>query len=334
MILIYFCILEFPPQAAQLVTLASTRLLDGFRPATKRQYARMWLDFQAFRVDTGLLQQQVDVFTLLSFMEYLFQNSQSHTNIANYMAALRAYHIFHGLNTIPFKDERLALYLKSLRIQAPLAPSRRSGLDVQLLTRIIHTCDSFRFPAIFKPLYLLCFFSFLRISNILPHSVSSFDYTRQLARADYIATPDGAILLIKWSKTLQNRKDIVTIPIPLLGDTPLCPIAALNGMIRLYLVSDNEPLFVVPRAQSLVPLTGSVARKHLKDISHHLGFPKSITFHDFCRVGASWAFQNGVPLEHIIKHGTWRSDAIWTYLSSSPTLESPVSTAFKVALHT
>ena len=40
------------------------------------------------------------------------------------MAALRAYHILHGLDTNPFKDERLALYLKSLRIQAPLAPAR------------------------------------------------------------------------------------------------------------------------------------------------------------------------------------------------------------------
>ena len=263
-------------------------------------------------------------------MEYLFQNSQSHKNIANYMSALRAYHIFHGLNTSPFKDERLAMYLKSLRIQAP---SRCSLLDVQLLATIIHTCDSFKFPAIFRPLYLLCFFSFLRLSNILPHSAPTFDHTRQLARADYITTTNGAILLIKWSKTIQNRKDIVTIPLPLLGDTPLCPIAALDGMIRLYPVSDNDPLFVIPRAHTLVPLTDSVARKHLKDISSHLGLPKPLTFHDFRRAGASWAFQNGVPLEHIMKHGTWRSDAIWAYLSSSPTPESPVSRAFKVALH-
>ena len=218
------------------------------------------------------------MFMLLSFMEYLFKNSQSHRNIANYMAALRAYHIIHGLNTNPFKDERLALYLKSLRIQAPLAPSRRSVVDVQLLTKIVHTCEFFKFPIIFKPLYLLCFFSFLRLSNILPHSVPTFHHTRQLATADYISTPDGAILLIKWSKTLQNRKDIVTIPLPLLGDTPLCPIMTMNAMIRLYPVSDNEPLFVVPRAQNMVPLTDSVARKHLKDISLHLGLPKLFNF--------------------------------------------------------
>ena len=93
-------------------------------------------------------------------------------------------------------------------------------------------------------------------------------------------------------------------------------------MTQLYTMSDNEPLFVIPRGQQLVPLTDSVARKHLKDISHHLGLQKSVTFHDFRRAGASWAFQNGVPLEHIMKHGTWRSDAIWSYLSSSPSLES------------
>ena len=321
----FLIFVEFPPQASQLVTLASNRLLGGFRPTTKRQYARMWLDFQPFKVATRLLHHQVDVFIILSFMEYLFQNIQSHNNMANYMAALRAYHILHGLNTKPFRDECLALYLKSLRIQAPLAPSRRSLVDVQLLTKIIQTCDLFTFSVIFNPLYLLCFFfSFLCLSSIFPHSVATFDHTRQLTRADYIFIADGAVLLIKWSKTLQNRMDIVTIPIPLLGNTPLCPIVALNRMIQLYPVSDNEPLFVVPIAQGLVPqglvLTDSVARKHLKDISLHLGLSKMLTFHDFSQAGASWAFQNGVPLEHIMKHATWKSDAIWTYLSSSPIL--------------
>ena len=58
----------------------------------------------------------------------------------------------------------------------------------------------------------------------------------------------------------------------------------------------------------------------------------SLTFHDFRRGGALWAFQNGVPLEHIMHHGTWKSDAIWTYLSSSFTAVSPVAFAFQQAL--
>ena len=97
--------------------------------------------------------------------------------------------------------------------------------------------------------------------------------------------------------------------------------------------SDNDPLFLVLKKKGLVPLTDSVARKHLKDVCRSLNLEKPVTFHDFRRGGASWAFQNGVPLEQIMKHGTWKSDAVWSYLSSAPTLHSPVSLAFRAALH-
>ena len=97
--------------------------------------------------------------------------------------------------------------------------------------------------------------------------------------------------------------------------------------------SDNDPLFLVPKVKGLVPLTDSLARKHLNDVCRLLQMKNPVTFHDFRRGGTSWAFQNGVPLEQIMKHGTWRSDAVWSYLSSAPTLHSPVSLAFRTALH-
>ena len=81
-----------------------------------------------------------------------------------------------------------------------------------------------------------------------------------------------------------------------------------------------------------MPLTDSVARKHLKDISRSLGLHIPLIFHDFHRGGAAWSFQHGVPLEHIMKHGTWKSDAIWAYLSSAVTAVSPVALAFQQVL--
>ena len=72
---------------------------------------------------------------------------------------------------------------------------------------------------------------------------------------------------------------------------------------------------LVHRSKGLVPWTDSVACKHLKDISRSLCLDKILTFHNFRRAGAAWAFSDGVPLEHIMKHCTWKSDAIWTYLS-------------------
>ena len=112
----------------------------------------------------------------------------------------------------------------------------------------------------------------------------------------------------------------------------MCPIKAVQQMIQLVSADHNDPLFLLPRTSRSVPLTDSVARKHLKKISNVLHVTTSLIFHDFRRVGARWAFQQGVPLDHIMKHGTWKLDAVWSSLSSSTSISFPVSLAFQSAL--
>ena len=102
-----------------------------------------------------------------------------------------------------------------------------------------------------------------------------------------IIQPQGAVVIVKWSKTIQNRKDVTTISIPTLGDSPLCPIKALEATMQKIPASDNDPLFLIPKTKGLVPLTDSVARKHLKDVCCLLNLEKLVTFHDFWRGGAS-----------------------------------------------
>ena len=231
--------------AAQLATLASTRLLQGFRPSTLRQYKRMWMDFLAFQVAAGLPPCPVNTEILLSFMEFLHLNSFSDSHIANYMAALRAFHITHALGTESFKDERIPLFLKSLKIQAPFCPSVKTHIDASTLQTIFFQCQSFPYPEIFRPLYLLCF-SFLRLSNILPHTVKNFDSTRQLARGgDFISVNQDAVVLVKWSKT---------IPLPNLGASQLCPITAINKMIQLSPPMILCLLYHVPPGWSLLQI--------------------------------------------------------------------------------
>ena len=290
------------------------------------------MDFISFQEAAGLPSYQVNVTLLLSFLEYLHENNISSGQIQNYLAALRAMHIGHGLETAPFKDERLPLFLKATRIQRPFHPKVLAHLDLSLLEKIINLCDHMQFPQVFKPLYLLMFFSFLRMSNVLPHGINKFDFTRHLSRADVIFGISGAVLLVKWSKTMQNRRDFVTISLPDLAGSHLCLVSALKAMFQLFPGSENSPVFVIPKANGLVPLTDSVARKHLKDVSKFWGLNPALTFHDFRRGGAAWAFQNGVPLEHIMKHGMWESDAIWTYLSSAVNAVSPIALAFQQAL--
>ena len=94
-----------------LLLFNEARLHLSYRPATKRNYDRTFLDFMAFLVSTGLLLDQVTSWQLLIFMEYLQESDHSPANISNYLAVIRAKFILYGLPTPMFKDERMQMYI-------------------------------------------------------------------------------------------------------------------------------------------------------------------------------------------------------------------------------
>ena len=288
----------------------------------------MFAQFLAFLELQKIHILQVNTIVLLSFMEFCYQSGLSQANISNHLSAVRAMFIVHGLNTDCFKDHRLPLYIKSLKINAVFNPTMSKIVSTDMLQSIVALCDQKQFPVVFKALYLFCFFSFMRLPNILPHSAAQFDLTRHLTRGDVIFGNHGCIVIVKWSKTIQDRKETTTISLPLLGSSPLCPVAALKSMYRTVPASKNSPLFVVHSQGKLLPLADSAARKHLKSISALLNVSPHLTFHSFRRSATTWAFHNGVPLQEIMKHGTWSSQAVWRYIKSVPSSSSQVSRAF------
>ena len=191
------------------------------------------------------------------------------------------------------------------------------------------TCNALQHPVFYKALYLFYFFPFLRLSNILPHSAVAFDITRHLTRGDVIFGKKFATIVLKWSKTMQDRKETSTISIPMLGESPLCPIAVLQQMFAHIPASKNSPLFVLEKNGTNVPLADSAARKHLKLVSSLLQVSPHFTFHSFRKSATTWAFQNGVSLQEIMKHGTWSSQAVWSYIKSVRAASSQVSRAFQ-----
>ena len=107
----------------------------------------------------------------------------------------------------------------------------------------MEVCNHLEHPHVFTTVYLLAFFSFMRVSNIVPHSRAQYDHTRHLARGDVIFSSIEVIVLMKWSKTIQFRDRVVTIRVPFLPDSSLCPVTALKAMIALVPGSANDPHF-------------------------------------------------------------------------------------------
>ena len=276
----------------------------------------------------GLSISQVNASHILMFLEYLHKNSISAANIENYLSAVKTLTAKYGLSVAYFSDQRIQMFIKALKINRPLHLVTSASIDEHTLQKILLECDKFPHSVVYKSLYSFAFFSFLRLSNILPHSAAAFDCTRHLCRGDVIVTDHGATILIKWSKTLQDRSQVRTIVVPTLGDSPICPVVLLKQMFRLYPGNTNDPLYRT-HSYPCTGLTDSMVRKHLKKISLALQIVPTLTFHMFRKAGTTWAFNHGVPLQDIMLHGTWSSRPVWNYVVSTPSASSAVSIAFQ-----
>ena len=107
---------------------------------------------------------------------------------------------------------------------------------------------------------------------MLPHSVASFDKTRHLCVGDLIFSDQYAVIIIKWSNTIQDRSRVASISIPSLGSATIFPVSALTRMLHTQ-TSPDDPLVQVTTRRGSTPLTDSVARKDLKQVSIILNTP-------------------------------------------------------------
>ena len=82
-------------------------------------------------------------------------------------------------------------------MNSPLAPVVRIAIDHTLLSQIVTVLAHLQFPLVYKALYLLAFFSFLRIPNILPHAAKIFDKTRHLCVGDVVFAFERVVIVVK-----------------------------------------------------------------------------------------------------------------------------------------
>ena len=269
---------------------ASDRLHLAFRPKTYKAYHVMFRTFVAFCIVTKCAFVNINVIVVLSFLECLVGNSCSAGMVANYVSAIRASFVMYDLPYLVLDHPKVKYFLKSLRINRPVVVMPHNIITISRLIDISLACDLVTSPQVLGAAFLLGFFAFFRLSNLVPHAVGEFDFTRHLTGDDIFFTSKYAKVL-KWSKTIQTRDRVQCLTLPKLSNRSICPYTALRQFFKLYPMSGVTPLFQIQKSQGLHPLTDSRVRKPLKQINIHLGLrPDFFTFHDFSVLG---------PLFHI-----------------------------------
>ena len=227
------------------MSLATSRLFNAFCDSTRRTYATLFKTFLAFAIFMEWDILQVSVFNLLCFLEFLNYNNVKTSLMSNYLSAIKAYFNVLGLDVAIFQDMRVKYYQKAVQLSTPMNVRLRKIIDIPLLSKIVEQCNFTYMGQVFKALYLLAFYSFLRMSNLVPHSMASFSPLRQLAQGDVIFKPGKIVVLVKWSKTMQFSKDVKLITVPKIPGSPLCPVTAISDLLLLTPRGSNLPLFSI-----------------------------------------------------------------------------------------
>ena len=322
----------FPGVISMLSSSAHSRLPLALAQSTRRAYHSMFRMFLAFLVFNQLPLAQVNVNVLLAFLECLVYSGTKYSQLLNYLSAIKTFSLIYDLNIPDTKHSKIGLFLKSIQKTAPLSVKLHHLIDVPLLKSIVSTCDFTFLGHIFKSIYLVAFFGFFRLSNLVPHSIAEFSLLKHLTRGDIFFSPSYVIVLLKWSKTMQTNDQAMLIKLPVLNNS-LCPARALKKCLQLAPGSKNHPLFQFKCGNTWLPMTDNRVRSHLKNVLSLLNLETNyITFHSFRRSGASFAFNHNVSIQEIQRHGTWTSDCVWRYVSDSTDAGSQVASTFATLL--
>jgi integrase len=198
--------------------------------------------------------------------------------------------------------------------------------------RLVTQCARLPLHIFYTTAFIFAYMGLLRISNVAPPSFATFDPLRHLRRGDITLHPNFLSIHLRWTKTLQRYRQSARVKLYPIPNSPLCPIQAFRALQRSYPVRPTDPFLSYRSSGQLYIISQSDLRRVLKRLVLALNFNSHLTFHSFRRSGASLAYASGVSFEHIQAHGTWASDALWSYIDADAR-ESPVPRVFSQIFH-
>ena len=260
---------------------------------------------------------QPTALTLCMFAEFLARSFQSHQSVLNYISAIRLLHKYLGVSCEAADSFELKLVLRGQALTMDRTLPMKAPVTLQMLYGMCRLCEGCGTNGVvFKCIFLFAWFGFLRISNVVPPSLSSFDASRHLTVEDVFPTELGLAITLKWSKTKQTRGRAQFVQLPRLSGHSLCPVAAFDAVARMVPMRPQAPLFRLPHGSKQVVVTQPMLREAFRLTIKGLGLSEKVyTFHSMRRGGCTFAYGQAVPLEHIKVHGGWTSDSVFRYIA-------------------
>ena len=253
--------------------------------------------------------------TLLCMYAAYLARRLKYQSIKQYLNIVRILHLEWGLPNPLLQNFHLSSTLQGIRRHLEDAATRKAPITPALLLQLQSRLDlSNPADTVIWAGALLMFFTLLRRSNVMPPSATGFDSARHLRRCDITFTPEGALIRVRWTKTIQFRERELRIPLCRLRDHPLCPTTALFlALSHSPGAPASGPALTFPKGRSYRVLTPSMFIDRVRAALGDVCDSQTLAGHSFRRGGACWAYTAGVPIDTIRQLGDWKSNAYTRY---------------------
>ena len=308
---------------------AHKRIEAGLRPRTSAAYTATFKLFLAFVIYMGLTP-PYSIDTIVLYLEFLAQKNFKACSLRNNVSVLKHFFALFNWPLAALSCRKVQLLLKSVQMNARMNIKVKGVISISMLQKLIKIVQKCYNGVTYKALFLMAYFGFFRLASLVPPTTGSFDKTRYFTVNDVVWGQPGAHIIVTCAKNMQNSGQYHVVQLPQLKNVLICPVLALKNMLKKKDITPHQPLFQIHTKKGIVPLIASNARSFLKTCIATMGLnPSHFTFHSFRRSGASLAFDSNVALENIKQHGNWKSEAVWTYLNSTPTAASIIPHTFQ-----
>lgn len=308
----------------------------AFQESTKRNMRSQLQAYLNFCVHYKFSPFPVSKRVFLAYLVFLSHSLTSYQSLLNYINILKHINNALGADLAFMSNYDCFLTQQGLRRVMGDRSTHTFPIVVDILLRILQSFQPHNvFHACMRAAFLVAFFSFLRISNLVPYTLSEAHYSTSffLRRRDITFTPSGAYLQIFKTKIIQFKQRIVEIPLPFIPNSIMCPVTALANYFKLVHASPESPVFLAPHGSGFTPVLGRHFNLFLKHCVSSIGEdPSHFSLRSFNKGGATFAFNCGAPTEFIKAQGDWKSDAYLVYLTLSTSKKQAILNAIATKL--
>ena len=281
-------------------------------------YVQFCILFGLAVFDSGVLQ-------FRRFTTHLQRTHKSVESVKQYVSGAKKLFLLFKMPPPDISDYMYSLTLKGILREKGHIIKRASPVNPHLLASMFEFVDVNDITQMVTWVALLLgFYMFFRKSNLVPDTVGSFDYNKQLCRKNIYWWGDMYIVQVFWAKNVQFHEKELIIPLLCNPDKRICPVYWLTYMLDNIPGGPLDPALMVARKQGWGPLTYGQLTYWLRKWVKMAGLQEAMfSSHSLRRGGASWAAECGLP-SHVIKMlGDWRSQSFLDYIDM--TLQSKVS---------